>query len=120
MSRLLIVGLFLTGMFFDGIVFPALFGFRESFLTIVFIITTLLYYGINLHGMVIGVILSAAAEFYWGLRLGTLVLGFLASAGMLSLLNSFLNIRSKIFMFFSGVIAIIVFWTVSLFVAKVL
>lgn len=120
MKTWLIVVLFLAGMFFDGIIFPALFGFRESFLTIVLITATFLYYGVNFRGVVIGVIFSAIAEFYWGLRLGELVLGFLASAGVLFLLNSFLNIRSRVFMFFSGAVVIIVFWTVSLFVTKVL
>lgn len=116
----LVVVLFLASMFFDGIIFPALFGFRESFLTIVFIAVALLYYGVNLRSMAIGLIFSAVAEFYWGLMLGTLVLGFLASAGTIFLLNRFFNIRSKFFIFFSGAIVTIVFWVVSFFVAKVL
>ncbi len=79
MSKLLIVVLFLAAMFLDGIIFPGLFGFRESFLTIIFLIVMLLYYEADLEGVVLGVAFSGLAEFYWGLKLGTLILPLLAS-----------------------------------------
>lgn len=120
MNKWLIIILFLTGMFFDGVIFPALFGFRESFLTIIFLVIMLLYYEVNFQSLIFGVILSGLAEFYWGLRFGILVLPLLASAGSFFLLNKFFNIRSRVIMIISGVIMLLVFWEISILVVKIL
>jgi len=120
MSKLLIVILFLAAMFLDGIIFPALFGFRESFLTVILLIIALLYYEINLQNLVLSMALSGWAEFYWGLKLGTLILPLLASVGALFLLNRFFNIKSGILMILSGVIMLIVFWETSILATKIL
>ncbi len=120
MRSWLIIILFLAGIFLDGIIFPALFGFRESFLTAIFIVIMLLYYEVSLQGLVLGVVLSSLAEFYWGLKLGTLILPLLASAGAFFLLNRFFNIRSKLLMILSGVIMFVVFWEASVLIAKIL
>ncbi len=112
--------LFLTVMFFDGIILPALFGFKESFLTIIFLVVMLLYYEANLQGLVLGVALSGLAEFYWGLELGTLMLPLLASAGVFFLLNQFFSIRNRILIIFSGVIMFIVFWVTSILISRIL
>lgn len=115
----LILILFLASMILDGIIFPALFGFGESFLTIIFLIGILLYYRDNLHGLVLGAIISGLAEFYWGLKPGTLVLSLLASAGVFFLLNSFFNVRSRIFILIVGVIMFIVFWEASILIDRI-
>lgn len=120
MSKLLIVGLFLLSMFLDGIILPALFGFREGFLTILFIIILLLSREINLSSVVLAVVFAGVAEFYWGLRLGTLVLPLLVSIGTFFILNTFFNIRSRVFMVISGVIMFIVFWGSSVLIIKIL
>lgn len=120
MKTWLVVVLFLAAMFLDGIIFPAFFGFRESFLTIIFLVGVLLYYKTEFQGLILGVSLSALAEFYWGLKLGTLMLPFLASAGVFFLLNKFFNIRSGGFMVISGVIMLIIFWETSILVTKIL
>jgi hypothetical protein len=120
MSKWLIAVLFLGAMFLDGIVFPGLFGFRESFLTIIFLVAVLLYYKADFRGLVFGIVLSGLVEFYWGLRLGALILPLLASAGTFFLLNSFFNIRSKVFMVLSGIIMFVVFWETSVLISKIL
>jgi len=120
MKTWLIIILFLAAMFFDGIIFPGLFGFREGFLTIIFLVIMLLYYEADFKGLVLGVVFSGLAEFYWGLKLGTLILPLLASAGMFFLLNRFFNIRSRILMIFSGVIMFIIFWATSVLVSKII
>src|SRR3989344_480098 len=104
MKTWLIVILFLASFFIDGIIFPALFGFRESFLTVIFIVTMLLYYEVNFRSLILGVAFSWFAEFYWGLRLGTLILPLLVSAGTFFLLNEFFDVRNKALRIFSGVI----------------
>ena len=111
---------FLAGIFLDGIIFPAFLGFRESFLTIIFLVVIILYHEVSLTSLVIGVVLSALAEFYWGLKLGTLILPLLASAGAFSLLNKFFNVKSRVLMIFSGVIMFIIFWWTSIIVTKIL
>lgn len=120
MKTWLVVVLFLASMFLDGIIFPALFGFRESFLTIIFLVVMLLYYEVNFEGLILGVAFSGLAEFYWGLKLGALILPLLASAGVFFLLNSFFNIRSRVLMILSGVVMFIVFWEASILVSKIL
>lgn len=120
MSKWLMMILFLAAMFLDGIIFPAFFGFRESFLTIIFLVVMLLYHEVNLQNLVFGAVLSGIAEFYWGLKLGTLILPLLASAGAFFILNKFLNIRVRILMILAGVIMLIVFWETSVLVGKII
>ena len=120
MNKGLIILLFLAVVFVDGIVSPALFGFRESFLTIIFLVVVLLYCEINIQGLIFGIILSGIAEFYWGLKLGTLMLPLLASVGALFLLNSFFNIRNKVFMILTGAILFIVFWETSVLISRII
>ena len=120
MNKWLISVLFLAVMFLDGIILPGLFGFRESFLTVIFLVAILLYYEVNLQGLVFGVALSGLAEFYWGLKLGTLILPLLASAGAFFLLNRFFSIRSRTLMILSGVIMFIVFWETSILISKII
>lgn len=120
MNKRLIPSLFLAGMFFDGIIFPTLFGFRESFLTAIFLVGMILYYKIDPQSLIIGVALSMAAEFYWGLKLGTLILPLLTSAGTFFLLNIFFNIRNRVLAIFSGAIMFVVFWWTSILINKIL
>ena len=120
MKKWLIVALFLVAVFLDGIIFPAFFGFREGFLTIVFVVTLLLYHGVSLRGLIFGIVFSGLTEFYWGLKLGTLVLPLLASAGVFFLLNTFFDIRNKILMIILGLIMFTVFWETSILVNKIL
>ena len=107
-------------MFLDGIIFPALFGFREGFLTILFIIIFLLSYEVNFSSIIFAVIFAGVAEFYWGLMLGILMLPLLVSIGVFFILNTFFNIRSRVFVIISGAIMFIVFWGSSVLVAKIL
>ena len=120
MKTWLVAVLFLAVIFIDGIIFPELFGFRESFLTIIFFVVLLLYYEVSFRGLVLGTAFSGFAEFYWGLEFGTLILPLLASAGAFLLLNRFFNVRSGVFIIISGVIMFIVFWETSILVAKIL
>ncbi len=119
-NKWLVAVLFLAVMFIDGIFFPGVFGFKESFLTIIFIVLMLLYYNVNLQSLVFGMALSGLAEFYWGLDMGTLILSFLVSAGALVLLNKFFNIQSRVFVVISGIIIFAVFWETSVLVANIL
>ena len=119
MNKGLIILLFLAVVFVDGIVSPALFGFRESFLTIIFLVVILLYYKASLQGLILGILFSGLVEFYWGLKLGILILPLLASSGVFFLLSKFFNVRSMVSMIFSGVIMFVVFWGASVFISKI-
>ena len=119
-NKWLIFTLFLAVMLFDGIIFPAFFGLREGFLTIIFLVAILLFCEINTQGLIFGIILSGIAEFYWGLKLGTLLLPLLASAGAFFLLNKFFNIRNKVFMILTGAILFIVFWETSVLISRII
>ncbi|GEM_PF-5556427 len=116
----LTVVLFLVTMLLDGIIFPALFGFKESFLTVIFIVAMFLYQKADFQSLVLGVALSGLAEFYWGLKFGTLVGSLLASAGAFFLLNKFFNIRGRAMTTLFGIIMFIVFWETSILINKIL
>lgn len=120
MNKWLISVLFLAVIFFDGIIFPAFFGFGESFLTIIFLIMMILYYKADFHVLIIGVVFCGLAEFYWGLKLGVLILPLLISAGTFFLLNNFFNFRSRILVIFSGAIMFFIFWIFSVLINKIL
>ena len=120
MKTWLIVVLFFAGMFLDSIIFPAFFSFRESFLTIIFLVVIFLNHDVNLRSLILGIALSVSAEFYWGLKLGALVLPLLASAGAFFLLNRFFNIRSRVLMILSGIVMFIVFWEMSVLINRIL
>lgn len=120
MRRWFVIILFLAGMFFDSIIFPAIFGFRESFLTIIFLVFMFLYDEVDFLGLVLLLALSGFAEFYWGLKMGILMLPLLASIGVLFLLNKFFRIRSRVLMIISGVVMFIVFWEMSILISRIL
>ena len=107
-------------MFLDGVILPALFGFREGFLTVLFIIVLLLCREVSLPNVALAIVFAGIAEFYWGLRLGILILPLLVSVGAFFLLNTFFNIRSRVFMTISGAIMFIVFWWSSALIVKIL
>jgi len=110
----------LAVIFLEGIIFPAFFGFRESFLTIIFLVVMILYREADIKSLILGVALSGLAEFYWGLKFGTLILSLLASAGVFFLLSKFFNIKSGALKIVLGMIMFIVFWEVSILVIKIL
>ncbi|OGM99271.1 MAG: hypothetical protein A2915_02610 [Candidatus Yanofskybacteria bacterium RIFCSPLOWO2_01_FULL_41_34] len=116
----LIIVLFLVVMFFDGAIFPGLFGFRESFLTVMFIVIMILQRKVDFQGLILGVVFSGTAEFYWGLRFGILISSLLVSTGVFFLLNTFFNIRSKASVIITGVIMFIIFWEASILVSKII
>lgn len=120
MTKWLIAVLFLGSIFFDGIVFPALFGFRESFLSIIFILILVLYCEASFQSLIFGVVFSGLAEFYWGFKLGVLILPLLASVGVFFLLNKFFNVKNRFLMIFLGIIMFVVFWEISILVNKVI
>lgn len=120
MNKWLIIVLFFVVMFFDGIILPALFGFRESSLTAIFIIAILVYYEFDFQLLIIGIALFGLTELYWGLKMGTLMLSLLASAGVFFLLAIFFNIKSRFLMIVSGVIVLIVFWETSILISKII
>ena len=120
MNKWLIIALFFAVMFLDGIIFPALFGFRESFLTAIFMIAILMYYKFDFRLLVFGIVFSGLTELYWGLKMGVLMFPLLVSAGVFFLLATFFNIRSRFLTIISGIIVLIIFWETSIFISKII
>ncbi len=115
----LITIIFLASVFLDGIILPAFFGFREGFLSIIFLITMLVYYEADLKSFILGILFSGTLEFYWGLKPGALILPLFAAAGIFMLLNKFFNVHSKGFIIFSGLVMFLVFWTAAVYINKI-
>ncbi len=116
MNKATIAGLFFATIILDGIFLPGIFGIKESFLTIVFIVALLFFQETDLSSLVFGTLLSGSAEFYWGLSFGVLMIPFLFSAGILALLKQFLNVRGFIMKAVSFITILFIFWKISFFV----
>ena len=119
MSKWLISVLFFVVMFFEGMIFPSIFGFREGFLTVVFLVAILLYYKVDFWSLILGTVISMFTEFCWGLKFGVLALPLLASVGTFFLLNKFFSIKGAVLMTISGATMLVVFWWSSIFINKV-
>ena len=120
MNKWLVSVLFFLIMFFEGMIFPSIFGFREGFIKVVFLVAILLYYKIDFWSLIAGTVLFMITEFYWGLKFGALVLPLLASTGIFFLLNKFFNIKGVVLTIISGATMLVVFWWSSIFIAKIL
>lgn len=111
--------LFLGLVIVDGVILPAVFGFREGFLSIAFLVFILLYIG-DARGLVLSLIFSAFLEFYWSLSFGSLILPCLISFGLLIFLNNVFYTKNRILRVLLGVIIFVCFWGSSVLVNKIL
>lgn len=85
--------IFIIALVLDGLILPALFGFRNSFLSMLVLITPILYMGPTKQCLVCGLFFSATLELFRGLDLGTLAVPFLSAAAVLYVAQKFLDIK---------------------------
>src|SRR3989344_3643683 len=69
--------IFIAVLFLDGLVFPAFFGLRGSFLSLLVIVVPLLYMGPTKQYIIYGLFFSFVYESFRGLNFGDLMLPFL-------------------------------------------
>jgi len=84
--------IFIVSYFFDAIFLPAFLGFENSFLTILFLISVISYFGVDnsiiIHGSVLYFCLELLSGYYFGL----LMLPFLIICLLIYLFRQYLNI----------------------------
>ena len=93
MRTILLIVLWLAILLVDGLVMPALFHIRESFLVFVFLCALVVVYGEQSWLIWRGLLLAVATELFLGLSIGTVVIGFLAAAGTWHALTRFINLK---------------------------
>lgn len=84
---------FLVVLLFDGLILPAFFGFRESFLSMLVLIAFILYLGPTQQSIVYGFVFALISESLRGLSVGDLTIPFLFTAAAVYLTQRFLDIK---------------------------
>lgn len=77
----------------DGLVLPAFLGFKESFLSILILVLTVLYLGCTKQNVVYGSIFSVVLESFKGLTVGTLAIPFLLTMALIYFIQRFVDIK---------------------------
>lgn len=117
MKIFLISLMFFISLVLDGLVFPALFGFKESFLTIIFLVSLLLYWGVNTFTIGYGVSAALVFELSRGLSPGSIILPFTMLGVFYYVLSIFLNIKANSF---SGFLLLGIFSILTVLTARIL
>ena len=86
--------IFIAVLVVDGLILPALFGLRESFLSLLILIVPILYMGSTKQSISYGFAFAFVSESLRGLDLGTLAIPFLATAIVIYLIQRFLDTRN--------------------------
>lgn len=94
MRKIWILLIFLASFFFDGLVAPAFIGFRESFLSFIFIVALFVYFGVDGLSVFYSIFFSLFLEFGLGLRFGVVLLPILIVAGILFFINYYFDISA--------------------------
>lgn len=84
---------FLAALIVDGLIFPALFNFKNSLLSLLILIVTILYLGPRARYVVYGALFSVISEIFKGLNFGTLSAPFLLTVVVIYLAQMFLDIK---------------------------
>ena len=85
--------IFIAVLLFDGLVLPAFFGFRESFLSVLVLIMPILYLGLTKNYVFFGLFFSFILESFRGLNFGVLTIPFLFTVLVIFLIHRFLSIQ---------------------------
>jgi len=92
-TGLKLITTFVLVLLLDGLVLPAFFGFRESFLSLLVLIMPILYMGITRQSIVYGVVFVLIFESIGGLNFGDMAVPFLFVLGGIYLFQRFLDIK---------------------------
>lgn len=85
--------IFLAVLVLDGLILPALFGFRDSFLSLIILILPMLYFGTEKRYIFFGMFSAVILETFRGLNFGSLALPFLFTALLICLAQLFFDTR---------------------------
>ena len=85
--------IFLVVLVLDGLILPAFFGFRNSFLSLLILTVPILYMGLTKRFIACGLVFAFISESLRGLELGVLALSFLFTVVIMYLIQRFLDIQ---------------------------
>ena len=93
MTGLKLTAIFISVLLLDGLVLPAFFGLRNSFLSLLLLVAPILYMGSKRQYVACGLFFSVILEMSKGLSLGILALPFLFTSVLIYLTRRYLNIQ---------------------------
>lgn len=93
MTEIKFLAIFVIVLVVDGLVLPALFGLRESFLSLLFLMVPILYIGPAVRSVSLGLFFVFISESLRGLEFGSLALPFLFTVVIIYLTQRFLDIK---------------------------
>ena len=93
MTEIKLFIIFIVVLVLDGLILPAFFGFRGSFLFLLIMVVPILYMGSTGRSVVCGLIFAFVYESLRGLELGALALPFLTTAVVIYSAQRFLDIK---------------------------
>ncbi|OGN15298.1 MAG: hypothetical protein A3J47_01685 [Candidatus Yanofskybacteria bacterium RIFCSPHIGHO2_02_FULL_43_22] len=93
MTEIKLTAIFAIVLALDGLILPALFGLRESFLSLLVLIVPILYIGPTTRSVSLGLFFAFISETLRGLDLGVLALPFLFVVVLIYLTQLFLDIK---------------------------
>lgn len=86
--------IFIAVLLFDGLVLPALFGIRESFLSLLLLVAPVVYIGSSKQCIICGLFFAFMLESVRGFELGSLAMPFLFTTSVIYLVQKVLDIRN--------------------------
>lgn len=85
--------IFVVGLALDGLILPAFFGLKESFLSLLILVMPVLYMGSSRRLIVYGIVFAFISESWRGLNFGDMAIPFLFTAAVINLTQHFLDIK---------------------------
>lgn len=83
----------MAGLALDGLILPAFFGLKESFLSLLILVMPVLYMGSTGRLIAYGIIFAFISESWRGLNLGDMAIPFLFTVAVINLTRHFLDIK---------------------------
>lgn len=91
MAKFLLI--FISVLFLDGLILPALFGFRSSLLSLMFLFVTILFFGSKKRYIFYVLFFSIVTESFQGLNFGDLTLPLFVVMVLIILIQRFFDIK---------------------------
>ena len=109
MINLKLLLIFAAGLALDGLILPAFFGFKESFLSLLILVMPVLYMGSTGRLIAYGIVFALISESWRGLNFGDMAIPFLFTAAVINLIQHFLDIKYAYLIALMSVMSVYIF-----------
>ncbi|MEK7138729.1 MAG: hypothetical protein AAB799_00940, partial [Patescibacteria group bacterium] len=106
--------IFVSAIIADGLILPGLFGFNNSLLSLLVIVTPVVHTGLTNRYIFYSLVFSILYEWSGGLDFGALAIPFLITAVVIFFIQKFFDIKNK-HLIFSALISVVFFYLLLFF-----